>query len=771
MAVLENDVLVGPVTPAEGVSTISLDFDGTGWEASWLEVYKSGSETPLVLGTDYTVTDAGTVSAVVTLTSPANGTDAYSVYLATPLERSSDMQLRGEFKSEPFNAEMDRIWQRLQFHWTNISRSLRLGATSLTNGILSSLSPGQLVRLSDDGLSFVGVDYPISATFTSISAWFQERDAATALQAAASPDGTIVAMAALLYLVDSAATGVNSATNDLGVNGLVPFGDVYPEHCGAVVDNGSDTAPAITAAHRFIPNGGTLNFNNGTYRVASEITIPQREVNWVGTGRRMVYPGPNLSAEVNGPTTIYADHSNRNAVKFVHTSEQSTTFRAHGINVITNDSGANRPTAAFGFDCGGTAALFQRDFTFERCGIYNFTSAFDLYDSGSSNLLQMGVIKVFDCAINRNDWIARTLDSTNWNGFTFRDNEAGQQNVGGFDVQAHSFICNDNIMEGQPNPIKLIGAYRNIVIKGNYFEAVSGRACVDVQQCIGPMDIGPNLYIAVTADHKVILSGTGNALCHDPYWSEGVINTPMPMLGKSGAGDTERVLNNGLSTTDYGFYRTDKGDLAQFTKRPQVAAIATQRVTVNERELNPVTGNPMPVQSYTTSGAGAVALSYSIAGAVNDYVAMSWLMRQLPDASDTANPYLSMLVNGVAGNGGRDYSFVHGNHVIQGDWLLLTAAIKLTGAMTSLGLTLFPFGVSPAAGRVARFLRPVVYTTDNINHVAPYIDNWIAESVTATPGGGSWLQGDVLKNATPVGGNQSRFACTVAGTPGTWVYG
>lgn len=125
MAVSENDLVVGPLTPAAGVTTISLDFYFE--QASWLEVYKAGSETPLVLNTDYTVTGAGTSSGVVTLTTPANGTDAYSIYLAVPLQRSSDMQLRGEFKSEPFNVEMDRIWQRLQHHNTLLGRTLRVG--------------------------------------------------------------------------------------------------------------------------------------------------------------------------------------------------------------------------------------------------------------------------------------------------------------------------------------------------------------------------------------------------------------------------------------------------------------------------------------------------------------------------------------------------------------------------------------------------------------------------------------------------------------------
>ena len=136
MAVLESDLVVGPLTPAAGVTTISLDFYFE--QASWLEVYKSGSETPLVLNTDYTVTGAGTGAGVVTLAVAANGTDAYSVYLIVPLQRSSDMQLRGGFKSGPFNTELDRLWQAIQGINTRVAQSLRISRTSLVVGPLAT---------------------------------------------------------------------------------------------------------------------------------------------------------------------------------------------------------------------------------------------------------------------------------------------------------------------------------------------------------------------------------------------------------------------------------------------------------------------------------------------------------------------------------------------------------------------------------------------------------------------------------------------------------
>lgn len=153
MAVSANDLVVGPLTPAVGVTTISLDFYFE--DAAWLQVYKGSSDTPLVLDTDYTVTGEGTVDGVVTLTVAANGTDAYSVYLVVPLQRSSDMQLRGEFKSGPFNLEMDRLWQALQGISTRLSRAIVLSRNSpLASAVVALTTAGRAGRaiiFSSDG--------------------------------------------------------------------------------------------------------------------------------------------------------------------------------------------------------------------------------------------------------------------------------------------------------------------------------------------------------------------------------------------------------------------------------------------------------------------------------------------------------------------------------------------------------------------------------------------------------------------------------------------
>jgi hypothetical protein len=211
MAVLESDLVVGPLTPAAGVTTISLDFYFE--QASWLEVYKSGSETPLVLNTDYTVTGAGTGSGVVTLAVAANGTDAYSVYLIVPLQRSSDMQLRGGFKSGPFNTELDRLWQAIQGINTRVAQSLRISRTSL---VVGPLATGSAAARAGRALVFgaSGSDLGIGPTAAEIAS-AQSFAASAGTSATEAADSAASAGTSATEAADSAASAAASATGDV----------------------------------------------------------------------------------------------------------------------------------------------------------------------------------------------------------------------------------------------------------------------------------------------------------------------------------------------------------------------------------------------------------------------------------------------------------------------------------------------------------------------------------------------------------------------------
>ncbi|AGH15996.1 hypothetical protein DVVG_00010 [Dunaliella viridis virus SI2] len=126
-----NDLLVGPVVPAAGVTLISIDFYFEA--AAHLEVYISGSNTPLTLGVDYMVTLPSAVNATdgaITLTTAADGVASYAIYGKQPLERQADIQFRGDFRAEVINLEFDRIWRAISGIDTDLERVSLFSRTS-----------------------------------------------------------------------------------------------------------------------------------------------------------------------------------------------------------------------------------------------------------------------------------------------------------------------------------------------------------------------------------------------------------------------------------------------------------------------------------------------------------------------------------------------------------------------------------------------------------------------------------------------------------------
>jgi hypothetical protein len=131
MTVASNDLLVGPVTPGAGVTLIAIDFYFE--NETDLEVYKSGSNTPLTLTTDYTVslpTSVGATDGSISLVVAADGTDRYSIYGKQPLVRSSDLQFRNDLRSPVINVELDRLWRAIQGIDTALDRVFKFSQTS-----------------------------------------------------------------------------------------------------------------------------------------------------------------------------------------------------------------------------------------------------------------------------------------------------------------------------------------------------------------------------------------------------------------------------------------------------------------------------------------------------------------------------------------------------------------------------------------------------------------------------------------------------------------
>ena len=163
MAVTESTLVVGPLVPDEGVTTISLDFFFE--RAEWLEVYRGASDEPLTLATDYTVSGEGTSQGSITLSEPADGDTPYAVYLVVPLERDSDFSPRADLRSRTVNQELDRVVQGAQGVRALAERGLRVSRTSPVPGAVHAPDVGErgtrLLRFSEDGERFeLGVPEP-----------------------------------------------------------------------------------------------------------------------------------------------------------------------------------------------------------------------------------------------------------------------------------------------------------------------------------------------------------------------------------------------------------------------------------------------------------------------------------------------------------------------------------------------------------------------------------------------------------------------------------
>jgi hypothetical protein len=567
------------------------------------------------------------------------------------------------------------------------------------------------------------------------------------------------------------ARGVWKRAMDGGIH-IAWFGAKFDVGRFSAIADASDDSDAWEAALDYLGfiGGGTLYLPHGASKVTRGIDIAHDGVRIVGTGTRKVYPG-KFSPGMNCPSTLVSVHQGRNAIRFITSRAGGGAFCAQDFNLATLEDGV-RPEAAFGWEL---QSAFPYGYTFLRIGIHGFGSAFDSY-KGDGPEQAVGAVLIDDCVINRNRWIVRSLDQTQFNGFRFTNNKAGQNGYlpgqGGIAISGHGVTIENNILEATRDAVFVFGAYRDVSVRGNYFEANAGTACVQLRDILGPYAVGPNNYSMLDysrVDHKVLLRNCGLGTCIDPYWPYVVHKLAAPLTGGSEAS----MLKNAVASTEYGFCRMDRLDGMNWSVRPRLLTRATAQATGQagaiERETNPQTGLAMPVRAFRTSTKTHVEHRFTIAGEAGEWAVASWLFKRQPDDGPPANPYASMWVNGETSGSSRDYvAYGFSKAWRDGNWCLMTLAIHLQARMTSLHLVLHPHGVQARAGRVTRYLEPSLYTVADVNDIVPFIDNRQACSVKAAPATGEWLAGDVLYNAAPVAGS-IQFICTQGGAPGAWI--
>ena len=481
--------------------------------------------------------------------------------------------------------------------------------------------------------------------------------------------------------------------------------------------------------------GGKINTPHGASKVTAQLNWPNVPISVKGSGRRKIYPGKYIPG-TPVPSTLVPIHTGRAAIQFAAATAGHGMLTFEDFNLATLEEG-DVPTAAFGWD---TAAGFHYGTTFHRVGIHGFTSAFEVYKVGVGSEFACGAVKVEDCVINRNQNCWRHFNGTYVNGLTVRDNKSGQ-NTAGWDATGPNLLFEGNIMETMAVPITMNGQYRGHIAKGNYFEGNSGPYCVKANGSVSA-EIGPNNYVAITTTHKAWLQFVESYVCVDPFWSGGCHKGGLPQLGNTSLGN----LSN--DSTDK-YLRIDRFEGANYSNPPRYKSIQQFAVSANQvREINPQTGNPMVVDERATSGNGSLAFTYStLRGDIGDWVIVCWAFKRIPDGGAAVEPFIQMFAN--TSQNQTDHAVFRYTRVWQeGEWTLVTAAMKLAVAMTTNARVLvYPYGINPAPGRVARMVFPTAYVVDDINKVRPFFDNKHAETVSAPPTGGTWVIGDQLRRA------------------------
>ena len=532
---------------------------------------------------------------------------------------------------------------------------------------------------------------------------------------------------------------------------------------GVNPDGVQDNAVAVQAAVDAFPAGMTFIVPHGTVRLENEIVIRTPNIRFVGTGRRKVYPGVFVPGPTT-PSTFMPVHSNTCAFRFFNaTINMASSFSASGINVATLETGAV-PVCAFGFDGSGN---FHRDYTFDRVGVHGFTSGWDTYNTGGD--LAFGLIKIIDCTINRNNWIARNLTGQ-WNGFVFERNEAGQNGAiagrGGIDIKAQACSIKNNALEGQRDTIRVTGNYRGLEISGNYFEVNSGDYVISLVETVGAR-IGVNFWQSITATEPLQLRFAAGTVIDDNM-----------------SPSCDAVFDLTSKENAFNPVPLGRGAVAMFADPSMISSMLTG---VSEVGLLSVTAPAGPHYSipdsagtlYTSTGTGIRTVTKGgLSIASGNYIGVAIAISYKDDPA--IFPQLELRVNSGITDGyynAQFYNFNRTTRKIAGNTIIYYGVIRATAAVTSMQVFYYPFGLNPVAGLVCYESPVAIYDLGAalpanalvgamvkvkipVNHV---------QTITAAPLVGTWPAGYRILARAPASGNPEGFRCTVAGTPGTWL--
>lgn len=206
--IFANDGVVR-ITASGGEAALAFDF--ALYDESYIKILRvrSGTETELVLNTDYTVPLASIADedgGLINLSPVAQAGDEYTLLLNVPYSRESDFNQAGDFFADTLNRELDLLTQQNQQIVRDIGQALQYPSTfAVTSNALPE-------PVADSSLVFDGVTGAIKVGPTTTDIADAATNAATAVAAAAAA----VAAVATVALNNYTATTNPSVNDDSG---------------------------------------------------------------------------------------------------------------------------------------------------------------------------------------------------------------------------------------------------------------------------------------------------------------------------------------------------------------------------------------------------------------------------------------------------------------------------------------------------------------------------------------------------------------------------
>jgi hypothetical protein len=511
---------------------------------------------------------------------------------------------------------------------------------------------------------------------------------------------------------------------------------------------------AIAYAVNEESGGGTVNLGDGLYRTTAPLNVKCRNILIKGNGKRSLQDGMVGPRSESGPGAIYANH-NGDAIT-VSSAYDANGFQFKDATLIQATS--PRPAGSKGIHFISAGARFLREFVISDASIAGFDHAIHLSKTGTE--VSMGVIRVHRCNIMFNGNIHQHDATSQWNVFSFKDNDAGQ-NFNGLTVKAQNFTCVSNVLEGQPNPVTIIGAYRACIIEGNYFEANTGSACITAAG-VRHGRIGPNFYLNILSDYKANVGGIGMVLQDPAFISASMLCAPAVHRSRPGRGDESEIT---MPATGAIYWGNVERARSEYT--PPKGVLSYTSMAPDVRDLW-VDGRVIGVRDYTTSGTGLVTFTHSVVANAGDILVANTLVKYTNDIPASAR--FGMYVNSSSdpAKGSTSPAYAAFAAAPLNEWLVVTTAVRALEAVTTLQVLFYPFDISPAAGLYMRYGRPIVNVVTHPNDIVPWSDIDRLTKHTAAPTIGTWLSGDKIYHITPVAAGNIGWVCTTAGTPGTW---